>query len=138
MKKSVFKNKTFFYLLIGCIPALLLWNLYALIITGNTYALIPAFSQIILLVLILTRDKYARIAIIIWAIILIIGPSLGLLADVLDIGNNLWDNDFKGIDVYNVVNVLVQLAGGILVLDFTRRTVRVEYPVIKELESIQP
>jgi hypothetical protein len=138
MKKSVFKNKTFFYLLIGCIPAFLLWNLYALIGTGNIYALIPAFSQVILLVLILTRDKYARIAIIIWAIILIIGPSLGLLADVLDIGNNLWDNDFKGIDVYNVVNVLVQLAGGILVLDFTRRTVRVEYPVIKELESIQP
>ena len=138
MKKSIFNNKIFFYLLIGCIVAFLLWNLYALISTGNIYSLIPAFFQLVLLVLILTRDKYARTAIIIWAIVLIIGPSLALLADVLDLGNNLIDNDFKGIDVDNIVNVLVQLVGGILILDFTRRTVKVEYSDNKESEELQP
>ncbi len=138
VRRTFFSNKIFFYFLVGCIAAFLLWNLYAFINTLNIYLLIPVLFQLVLLVLILTRDKYARTAIIIWAIVLIIAPSLELLADVMDLGNNLLDNDFKGLDVYNIIYFLALLVGGILVLDFTRRTVKVKYPVNTELKDVQP
>jgi len=138
VRRTFFSNKIFFYFLVGCIAVFLLWNLFVFISTLNIYLLIPVLFQLVLLVLILTRDKYARTAIIIWAIVLIIAPSLELLADVMDLGNNLLDNDFKGLDVYNIIYFLALLVGGILVLDFTRRTVKVKYPVNTELKDVQP
>ena len=67
--------------------------------------------------------------IISWAVIfLIAAPALDLLATLLDIGNNLIDKETGVIGVYGVILNIVQLIIGILILDYTRRTVKVEFP----------
>jgi hypothetical protein len=136
--KTVFKNKTFFYLLISFICILLLWNLYALISAGSIWAIVAVLIQIVLLILIVTNHQYARISIIAWTIIAFVGSCiLGLLASLLDIGNDLIDKT-KSTDTNYIVFKLIQLIIGILILDFTRRTVKVERVEIAESEQLQP
>jgi len=136
--KTVFKNKTFFYLLIGLISILLLWNVYTLINTGNIWALLPILIQTVLLILIFTNHQYARVSIMAWTIIVLIGASaLGLLASLFDIGNDLIDST-KVTDTNYIIQKLIQLVLGVLMLDFTRRTVKVERVGIAESKELQP
>ena len=136
--KTVFKNKTFFYLLISFISILLLWNLYTLISAGNVWAILPILIQTVLLILIFTNNQYARVSIIAWTIIVLIGASaLGLLASLFDIGNDLIDST-KVTDTNDIIYKLIQLILGILILDFTRRTVKVERFGFTESEELQP
>jgi len=136
--KTVFKNKTFFYLLISIISILLLWNLYTLISTGNIWALLPILIQTVLLILIFTNHQYTRIGIIAWTIIAFVGPCiLGLLASLFDMGNDLIDST-KITDTNDIIYKLIQLVLGILILDFTRRTVKVERVGLRESEELQP
>jgi hypothetical protein len=136
--KTVFKNKTFFYVLIGFISFFLLWNLYTLISTGNIWALLPISIQIVLLILIFTNHQYARVSIIVWAIVAFVGSSAaGLLASLLDIGNDLIDST-KVTDTNYIIQKLTQLVLGVLILDFTRRTVKVERVGVAESEQLQP
>ena len=79
MKKIEFKNKVFEYSLIGCIILLLCWNLYTLT-TGNLKSLISITFQGILLFLIFSKNKYAKIGIKIWAIILFLSHGISFLA----------------------------------------------------------
>lgn len=136
--KTIFKNKIFFYLLISFISILLLWNVYALISTGNIWALLPIFVQIMLLVLVFTNNQYARISIMVWTIIVLVGASaISLLASLFDIGNDLIDNT-KVTDTNDIIYKLIQLVLGVLILDFTRRTVKVERVGVTESEQLQP
>jgi len=136
--KTVFKNKTFFYLLVSLISILLFWNLYALISTGNVWAILPIFIQIVLLILIFTNHRYARVGIMAWTIIVLIGASaLGLLASLFDIGNDLIDST-KTTNTNDIIYKLIQLIVGVLILDFTRRTVKVERIGLTESEQLQP
>ena len=136
--KTIFKNKIFFYLLISFISILLLWNVYALISTGNIWALLPIFVQIMLLVLVFTNNQYARISTMVWTIIVLVGASaISLLASLFDIGNDLIDNT-KVTDTNDIIYKLIQLVLGVLILDFTRRTVKVERVGVTESEQLQP
>ena len=120
MKKTVFKNRLFYILLIGFIIILLMYNCFISIKSSNIYGLIPFLVEIILLVLIFTKNQYAKLSILIWTVIaLIIGSGFEVIADLMDDFNT----DFKAtkIDsfIYNVLGLIV----GILILDYTRRTV---------------
>jgi hypothetical protein len=135
--KTVFKNKTFLYLLIGFISILILWNLYGGIINGNVWAIIPTAIEIVLLLFIFNRYEYARLMIILWAVIAFIAaPASGLLATLLDIGNDFIDKETGVVGVYGVILNIVQLIIGILILDYTRRTVKVEFPENESLNNI--
>jgi hypothetical protein len=102
---------------------------YAGIIEGNVWAIIPIAIEIVLLLIIFNRYEYARLMIISWAIIFLIAASvIDLLATLLDIGNNLIDKETGAIGVYGIILNIIELAAGILILDYTKRTVKVEFP----------
>jgi len=85
MEKIKFKEKAFEYSLIGYIILLLSWNLYGLT-TGNIKALLPITIQGVLIFLILSKNKNAKIGIKIWAIILILSHGISFLAKLFKIG----------------------------------------------------
>jgi hypothetical protein len=125
--KAVFKNKIFHYLLVAFISILLIWNAFIGISTSNIWAFVPIFIQVVLLALIFTRSRYTRIAIIWWSIIFLIAtPCVELLARILDAGNAILDNGYIGTGIYSIVYSIGTLIIGILILDFTKRTVIVE------------
>ena len=121
MKETVFRNRLFYILLIGFIVVLMMYNCFISIRSSNIYGLIPILIEIVLLILIFTKNQYARLGILIWTVIaLIIGSGFEVIADVMDDFNN----DFKAatqIDsfMYNILGLIA----GILIIDYTRRTV---------------
>ncbi len=118
MEKIRFKEKAFEYSLIGYIILLLCWNLYALT-TGNMQALISISIQGILLFLIFSRNKNAKIGIKIWAIILILSHGISFLAKLLKI--------FLG-DEINIMELLkkaIFITIGILIYVFNEKYVEV-------------
>lgn len=120
MKTIVFTNKKFYGLLVVYIVLLLIYNFYMAINVNFIFGIIPVSIQVILLILIFTKVSYARLSIMIWAIVfLIIGYSLKLIGDILvDFSNNF--KTFKGNKyIYN----MVELSIGIVIADYTRRTV---------------
>lgn len=85
MEKTVFKNQTFHALLLVGIGVLLSWNLYIFSISQNLIALIPATVQVYVLVLVLLKNKNAKLGIKIWSILLIVGPSLSILGKTVQV-----------------------------------------------------
>jgi len=135
--KTVFSNKTFFYLLISFISLLLLWNIYTLVI-GNIWSIIPISVQVILLILILSENQYAKKAILIWVIIfLIVAPLLKLIAIILGLINDAIDKTKYEVNIRSLIYTVISLAIGILILDYTKRSVKVERPVTEKLEELQ-
>jgi hypothetical protein len=123
MKKSVFTNKIFYYLLVAFIIALLIYNSILSIKDNNIYGIIPIAIEIALLVLIFTKDRYAKLSIIIWAVIFsIIGNGFDAIAYLMDAFND----GFKTIPLYSFLYDIVGLVIGILIIDYTRRTVILE------------
>ena len=84
IEKVRFKNRVFYLLLISCLILLSAWNIYALTI-GDLKAIIPIIIQGVLLFLILTENKHAKLGIKIWAIILILSNGISFLAKLLKI-----------------------------------------------------
>jgi hypothetical protein len=120
MKVVIFKNKIFYSLLTAYLILLLIYNLYATL-TGNLFGLIPVSIQIALIILILIKNKYAKLFIQIWVIVaLFIGSGLEIIVELLQ-----GFEDFKlTLLMYN----LFQFGIGLLILDYTRRTVIVAFP----------
>ena len=123
MQKVVFNNRTFYILLISLIILLIGYNSYILIVAANPYVLITIFIEIVLLILIFTKHRYAKIGIFIWAILaLIIGYGFELIASMMD--------DFAGDAESSSVNsLLYNFAGlviGIAIIYFTKKTVIVK------------
>ena len=116
MEKLEIKNKIFEYSLIGYLILLLCWNLYALD-TGNLYGFMPIGIQGILLFLIFTKNKYAKIGIKIWAIILILSHGLSLAGKSIKI--------FLGdeIIITELLNKIIFLTIGILIYMFNDKYV---------------
>jgi len=130
--KTVFKNKTFRYILICFFSIFILWYVF-IGVTGKTIgAVIPILIQVILLILIITYNKYARIGIIIWTAFLIVGSCLTLLAFLFDGDNNFIKGSSKITDMHNIVFDIFQLAVSIFILYFTIRTIKVERPIIED------
>ncbi|WP_242203166.1 hypothetical protein [Aestuariivivens insulae] len=118
MEKIRFKEKAFEYALIGYIILKLLWNIYGLT-TGITKALIPITLQGILLYLIFSKHKYAKIGIKIWAIILILSYGLSFLAKIVKI--ILGDE----IETTVLLNKALLLTIGILIYVFNEKYVEI-------------
>jgi hypothetical protein len=88
MKKTLFSNRTFYYLLIIYIFALLIYSIYE-IVKGNIYGTIPFSIQLVLLFLIIRNHRYAKIAVFIWAIgFLLLADCLQLLVSLVDSFDN--------------------------------------------------
>ncbi|MCB4800296.1 hypothetical protein [Neotamlana laminarinivorans] len=116
MEKVIFKEKAFEYSLIGYIILLLCWNFYGLS-SGNFIAFLPIAIQGILLFLIFSKNKNAKIGIKIWAIILILSHGISFLAKLLKIG--LGDE----INLTEILNKAIFLIIGILIYSFNEKYV---------------
>jgi hypothetical protein len=122
MEKTIFKNQSFYGLLIAALGILLCWNLWTFWISRSLIALIPVIVQIILLVLVLTKSKHAKLGINIWAIILIAGPSLSILGKTIKV--------LLGDDVLSkIVPLLIQIVilfAGLVIYHYNKTTVEVK------------
>ena|ERR1700744_2933071 len=116
MKKVIFTNRPFYILLVALIGLLMAYNFYLFLIKGISFALIPIIIEFVLLVLILTRNQYAKWAIIIWtSVFSIIGYGLKFLADLMD--------GFKSIKLDLFLENTVGLMIGILIISYAKRTI---------------
>jgi hypothetical protein len=118
MENTIFKNKMFEYSLIGYLILLLSWNLYALG-TGNLIGIITCGIQGLLLFLILTKNKYGKIGIKTWAIILILSHGISFLAKLVKI--------FLGdeIQTTELLKKIIFMAIGILIYVFNEKYVEI-------------
>lgn len=118
MEKIIFKNKIFEYSLIGYIILLLCWNFYALTL-GNSRAIIPIVIQVILGFLILSKNKYGKIGIKIWALILILSHGISFLAKLVKI--------FLGDESQptELLNKIIFMTIGILIYIFNEKYVEI-------------
>jgi len=108
----------FEYALIGYLIVLLSWNLYALG-TGNLTGIITCGIQGLLLFLILTENKYGKIGIKVWAIILILSHGLSFFAKLIKI--------FLGDDIQTteLLKKIIFLIIGILIYVFNEKYVEI-------------
>jgi hypothetical protein len=124
MKKVIFANKSFYSLLIGFIIVLMLYNIWISIRANNIYGIVPIFIEIVLLILIFTKNQYAKIVIMVWVVIaLMIGPGFEIIANLMDD----FENNFKIFNIESFIYNIICLAIGILIFDYTKRTISVVY-----------
>ena len=118
MERTIFKNSIFYWLLIGYLGVVLIWNGYTTAM-GNLYGLIPLTVQMILIYLIFDKNKFAKVGIKIWSILLIIGPGLSILGGLLKsiAGENM--------DFNETFTNLIMLTIGITVFYFNNKTVEI-------------
>lgn len=120
MRQSHFSNQTVYWTIIAIIGGLIIWNLYATIIMGNLIGLLPITIQGILISLILTKNKYAKIGIKIWAIIFMaIASGLQFTGQLLQ---DAADNFANANSLYYIMRGLIFLVG-ILIVIFVNKTV---------------
>jgi len=125
MKKSIFTNQTFYYLLVIYVGMLLSYNIYLIVIKSFLWSIFPIVIQGTLLYVILIKSEYARQAIRVWAIVfVIIAPSLILSGQLLGGAAGGFEKVNSSIIIYQTLILI----SGILVLVFTNRTVFVRLP----------
>ena len=118
--KTYFNNITFYWILISLISLLLLLNLLTFIVTINPIALLPIIIQSVLLYLMFTKHKYAKIGIKIWTILfLIIANGLQFLGAILQIigGGN------PNTTILDYLKFLILILIGVGILIFTNKTI---------------
>lgn len=118
--KTYFNNITFYWILISSISLLLLINVITFISTLNPIALLPITIQSVLLYLMFTKHKYAKIGIKIWTILfLMIANGLQLLGAILQIIGG--GNPNTTILDYLKFSILILI--GVIILIFTNKTI---------------
>ncbi|MBF9253995.1 hypothetical protein I2I11_11890 [Pontibacter sp. 172403-2] len=128
MKKSIFTNVVFYWAIVSILGVLLLWNLYLTIAHSRLAGLLPISIQATLLVLIFKRHEYAKNGIKIWAIIFLIASSgLQLFGRLL---KDLSDS-FTNVDLQHYLTTGITIIVGILIVNYTNKTVEV-VEIIKE------
>lgn len=120
MKKTIFKDSLFYWLLISLLFITLIWNFYTLL-TGVLVSLIPITIQLIIIYLILTKNKHTKIGIKIWSLILIVGPSLSFFGKLLKI---IIGDNFQPMTIDMIQN-LIMLIIGIFIYTYNQNTVEV-------------
>lgn len=122
MEKTVFKNQSFYTILIVVVGILLSLNIYNLV-NGFTFMVALQISvSLLLFLLLLLRDKYAKTGITIWSVLLIVGSSLSILGKTIKV--LLGDEVIPQI-VPLIVNIVV-LTGGLIIWHYNKTTVGVE------------
>ncbi len=122
MEKTVFKNQSFYAILIVVVGILLSLNIYNLV-NGFTFMVALQISvSLLLFLLLLLRDKYAKTGITIWSVLLIVGSSLSILGKTIKV--ILGDEVIPQI-LPLIVNIVV-LTGGLVIWHYNNTTVSVE------------
>lgn len=123
MKKTIFTNKVFFWILLSVIGILLIWNLFTLLTQDKPLAILPILVQGTLLALIFTKHEYSKIGIKIWSMVfLVIGPSLVLLGIIFQLLGDTNDDLSIGVVVFNGITLIA----GLLIFSFTNDSVLIE------------
>jgi hypothetical protein len=117
MKKSVFPSMAFYFCLIGYILLLIVYNCYMGLKNNNIYAFLPITIQLILLVLLFTKDRYSKIVILVWAtVFLIIACSLDIIGNLLgDFASN-----FQGPKLNILIYDLITVSIGVLIVTYAK------------------
>lgn len=71
--RVIYKSNPFIYILVGVLGLLLLNNLLVLFQAGGLFNLLPITVQSIILYLVITKHKWVRLAIRLWAVLMLLG-----------------------------------------------------------------
>lgn len=123
MEKTVFKNQNFQALLITALGILFCLNLYNLLFAKSYFSLIPMTIQAVVLYLIFSKDKNAKLGIKAWAVIMMIGAGLSTLGKILKL---VIGDDIQGM-LWPLLIQLLFLAIGLLCYHYNETTVEVEF-----------
>ena len=119
MKKAVFKNQYFYFVVIMFLVLLLIWNSYVVFL-GSYVGLIPILIQLVLLFLILTKNPYSKIGLKFFSVIFLIGASgLQVVSALLKASIG----EFETVNGNKLLFSLLNLAIGIIILVYTNKTV---------------
>lgn len=130
MKRTTFKNKTFYCIIILILFGLLIQNLYSIISQFRIIGLLPIMIQSALLTLIFIKHEYVKIGIKIWAIIfLAVASGLQFIGRLLQyLGKYLQglSEGLSTLDIQHYLTTGVTMVIGILVVFYTNKTVEIE------------
>jgi hypothetical protein len=99
------------------------WNVTILISTGTLLAIMPLTIGAVLIFLIATKNKFSRLAIMIWSMIfLIIASSLQLLGRLI---TDSVDN-FAAFDLPYYVKAIISIAIGLVIYIYAKNTIVIE------------
>lgn len=119
MQITEFKNQTFYYCVLSLLGCLIFYNCYVILYFQEVWGIIPIVIQSIIIGLIITKHKFAKITLKVWAIIfLVVGSSLQILGQGIQ---DVLEQRMADLMFYLVagINLLV----GSLVVYFTNKTV---------------
>jgi FtsH-binding integral membrane protein len=122
MKKTIFKNQYFYKALIIIISLLICWNLFAIWVSQRLFSIIIVFVMLAVLILIVKKNKHAKLGINIWIVFLVTGPILSIFGKSIKI--------ILGEDIPNVANALILnmtiIICSLFIYHFNKTTVTVE------------
>jgi hypothetical protein len=123
MEKAKFRNQYFYYSILLILFGLFAWNVTILISTGTLLAIMPITIAAVLIFLIATKNKFSRLAIMIWSMIfLIIASSLQLLGRLM---TDSVDN-FAAFDLPYYVKAIISIAIGLVIYIHAKNTIVIE------------
>ena len=121
MQITEFKNQSFYYSVLALLTCLILYNCYVILNFQEIWGFIPILIQAAIIGMIITKHKFAKIILKIWAIVfLIVGSALQIILQSIEDLINESEVDFTFYIVAGI-NLLV----GSAVVYFTNKTVAV-------------
>ena len=120
MEKTIFKNKIYYKTLLVIISLLICWNIYAILITQKYYTLISIAVLSTVFILIITKNKHAKLGLNIWTALLIIGPILLITGKSIKV---LLGDDIPNVSSEVIIS-MVTLICGLFIYHFNKTTVK--------------
>ncbi|MXV53342.1 hypothetical protein GS399_20475 [Pedobacter sp. HMF7647] len=123
MKKSTFRNQSFYWIIISILCGLLIWNLYVTITQSKLIGLLPIAIQCTLLTMIFKKHEYAKIGIKIWATLF-----LAIASGLQFVGRLLQDlaDGFSYVPLQHYLITGITILIGVLIVVYTNKTVEIE------------
>jgi len=122
MKKTQFNNNYFYWAIILVISGLILKTAYTMFKQNQSIGVAPIVLQFLLLVLIVTKHKLAKIGIIIWSSVFLLILSIFQISRQL-IQNIKYGFDMIFLEYYLLVSINIFV--GIFILYFTIKTTEI-------------
>jgi hypothetical protein len=123
MEKAKFSNEYFYLSMLLFLFGLFAWNVIILISSGTLLAIMPLTIGAVLIFLIATKNKFSRLAIMIWSMIfLIIASILQLLGRLI---TDSIDN-FVAFDLPYYVKAIISIAIGLVIYIYAKNTIVIE------------
>lgn len=123
MEKVKFNNKGLYWFNIVLFGSFFIWNSFILITTGSLITLLPIAEAFLLIFLIITNNKYTRIALMICSMIFfIIASSLQLTGRFI---KDLVDS-FTTLDLQYYITAILRLTVGVIIYAYSKNTIEIE------------